>query len=139
MSNIAKKAYIWVKYLFFFGCDPIQSIIFLACFALISTSVYFGLYTLFETLISNDFLACRTYTKGAIFKESVVINIKECSAIDLHLSSKESTVLWTFWVGLLVFISFMIGNINNNTMLSQDSAIVVELKKIEDDENKKKQ
>lgn len=139
MANISKKAYIWVKYLFFFGCDPIQSTIVATLFTLISTFAYFGLYELFKALISNEYMNCHTYLKGAILNPSIKVDIAKCSVIDLHLSSKEATVFFIFFFGLFVFFSFIIGNKNNSNPFTQDEGMTIELRKIDEEEKKKKQ
>jgi len=139
MNNTAKKAYVWIKYLFFFGCDPIRSTLFLAFFALISMSVYFGLYTLFEMLITGEFLDCHVYMRNSILHESTKIDIKKCSAIDLHLSSKESTVMSICCLGLYVFLSSLLGNGINRNPYSRDEPLLIELANIDDEAAEKKE
>lgn len=135
MGNIAKKAYILIKHFFCFGFDPIRFITFLIGFCLISTSVYFSIYKLSETLIFLGFLSCRHYHNQS-FDNYTNVDIGECDHKNLQDSSRFYTISCILLMFCMSALSYICAQGENSLPFTKYTTLFLELRQIDEEEKK---
>jgi hypothetical protein len=135
MNNNLQKAYVWVKYLFCFGFDPLYFAVIINCVGLILVSTWLTLYNLFKWSISYGIFNCTEWTRNIGY---TIVPLENCTSKLLHDTSKDNTVISMALIAVFMFFSFAIGTMKNKDLTTTDNPFKIELEEIDEEEKKEK-